>query len=225
MPDSVYQKYQDYFKNQYGATFSIGDTATQLKFLFNQLALADRIIGLAKYQDKKILEIGSGLGALAKLLLDRGCRDYQGLEMDKEIVNFTKQTIGDYFQNSSLQDFAACSTEKFDLILAFEVLEHLDDPLSAIAQIKSLLNANGVFVGTSPFPFRKNVLADKTHLFVLHPLTWQKLFQQAGFSRVETYPMSFLPYIWRINKHFNIRLPFYLPFKYFISTTLIIAYA
>ncbi len=80
-----------------------------------------------------------------------------------------------------------------------------------------------MFIGSSPDPYKKNVLADKTHNFVLHPENWKRLFLNNLFKNVDIYPMSFLPFLWRINKHLNIKLPFYIPFKYFISTCLIIA--
>ena len=92
-----------------------------------------------------------------------------------------------------------------------------------IEKISDLLEDGGIFIGTSPYPYKKNVLADETHNFVLHPENWKRLFLDNGFKSVETFPMSFLPSLWRINKNFNIKLPLYLPFKYFISTCLIIA--
>jgi len=115
------------------------------------------------------------------------------------------------------------SKKKYKTIFAFEVLEHLYNPQDGIKQIKDLLDEDGIFIGTSPFPFKKNVLADKTHRFCLHPENWKKFFLENGFKKVEIYPMSFIPFVWRINKHLNIRLPFYISIKHFISTTLIIA--
>jgi SAM-dependent methyltransferase len=225
MPNDTYFHYRDYFKDHYGATFSARDAEIQAKFLFKQLAFAIKIAELNKFKDKKILEIGSGFGTLAKLLSEAGFKNYRGIEVDKDMAEFTNRNIGNCFQNITLEEFAQNTEEKFDLIFSFEVLEHLPDPLAGIGSIKKLLNEGGVFIGTSPFPFKKNVLADRTHLFVLHPLNWQKLFLRKNFRQVQIFPMSHLPYLWRINRYLNIRIPFYLPFKYFISTALIVAHA
>ena len=86
-----------------------------------------------------------------------------------------------------------------------------------------LLSPGGYFCGTTPYPYYKNIVGDKTHVSVLHPENWKRLFMQQKFRSLELYPMSFFPYIWRINKRFNIRLPFYFPLHGFISTCLIIA--
>jgi len=219
----MYINYKDYFKKQYKTSFTLKVIKNQKKFLYRQFKLINKKLNLSAYKDKNVLEIGSGLGALASLLLEFGFKNYQGIELDKDAVEFTNRTIGNYFKNIKLEDLKNC-TKKYDLIFALETLEHLESPLYACKIIFDLLNENGIFIGTSPYPFLKNILCDRTHLFVLHPKNWEKIFYLNNFKKVETYPLTFLPCIWRLNKHFNIRLPFYLSFKYFISTSLIIAY-
>jgi len=108
-------------------------------------------------------------------------------------------------------------------VFAIEVLEHLKDPLTGIAQIHEFLKPGGVFCGTSPYPFRWNIMSDRTHLFILHPKNWEKLFVLAGFDRVNTYPMSFLPLLWRISRSLNPIIPLYLPVPRLVTTSLIIA--
>ncbi|MHA2019652.1 MAG: class I SAM-dependent methyltransferase [Promethearchaeota archaeon] len=214
--------YQDYFKEHYNCNFSIQDTNLQMNFLYSQLQYS---LGLVNkpLTNQKVLEVGSGMGALAKLILQHDVSKYIGLELDKDIVDFCNQNISNNFINLSLTEYILSGKEKFDLIFAFEVLEHFENPLEEITNIYNLLNDKGIFIGTSPYPFKKNVLADETHLYVLHPLNWKRLFEMSGFSEVKIYPMTSLPYIWRINKKFNIIFPFYFPVKHFISTTLIVA--
>lgn len=109
-----------------------------------------------------------------------------------------------------------------DIVFAFEVLEHLDNPYEAIIKIHKLLKKEGYFIGTTPYPFKKNIYADSTHRYILHPENWKKLFIEAGFSEVKLIPMSFLPFIWRLNKYINVRLPFYISLPSMISTCLLI---
>jgi 2-polyprenyl-3-methyl-5-hydroxy-6-metoxy-1,4-benzoquinol methylase len=170
-----------------------------------------------------ILELGAGLGGLYGMLRRDGlASQYVGLELDEEAVAFASRMFGDgKFSHCGIEDFD--SPRQFGAVLAFEVLEHLPNPSAAIAKISSLLGAHGVFIGTTPFPYAKNVLADGTHLSVLHPLNWKRLFQQAGFSTISLYPCSFPPYLWRLNPRFNVRLPVFIPWKYIVSTCAIIA--
>ena len=216
-------QYENYFKEHYNATFSAADTDMQSKFLFSQLLFIDKKINLSKYKNKKVLEIGSGLGAIANILLkEYEFEHYEGIELDGAMAEFTNESIGGYFRNESVDDLRKYVGRKYDLIFAFEVMEHLADPIESMSIIKSLLTDDGIFIATSPYPFKKNVLADKTHLFVLHPESWKVLLRKNNFKNIKAYPMSHLPYIWRINKRFNFRIPFYVAFRHFISTTMFI---
>jgi SAM-dependent methyltransferase len=166
------------------------------------------------------LEIESGLGVLYSCL--NSPTDYLGIEIDDDARTFTELNFGENkFIPTPLEQFS--TDDKYDIIFAFEVLEHLENPNDCLNRIKSLLKPGGIFIGTSPFPFRKNVEADMTHLFVLHPLNWKRLFEIAGFQNTKVVPMSFFPVIWRVSKHLNFRLNFYIRFNHFISTALIIS--
>lgn len=213
----IRNRYKDYFKNHYSAKFDWSDIERDRKWFYTQFQIIKSLIDISPESD--ILEIGSGFGGLYSYL---NHKRYTGIEMDSKVVDFANHFFKtDKFLNVSLEEFNP--KKKFDYIFAIEVLEHFSDPISDIAKIKDLLNNGGMFVGTTPYPFKKNIDADKTHNFVLHPENWKRLFVEAGFRKFRCHPMSFFPFIWRINKHLNVRIPFYLPFKFFISTTLILA--
>jgi len=173
--------------------------------------------------DSSVLEVGSGEGALAKLILQRGVKDYTGIELDNSIVKFCNSNISNNFLNVSLNEHRKQCTDTYDFVFAFETLEHFENVIKEITTIYSLLNEEGIFIGTTPYPFKKNILADDTHLHVLHPLNWKRLFHIIGFSKVSVFPMTFIPCLWRINRALNVIIPFYCPFKHVISTTLIVA--
>ena len=217
----VQHKYLGYFKKHYHAKLSAEDIESSRKWLYPQWKLIRKNTELSK--KSKVLEIGSGLGGFYSYLsqvVESG--SYTGIELDKEAVKFCKNFFKTgNFTNIRIEQFKP--KNKFNYIFGFEVLEHLNNPFEIICKICSLLDKSGVFVGTSPYPYPKNVFADRTHRYVLHPVNWIKLFTEAGFKHVVTYPMSFLPFIWRFSKYLNFRLPIYLPFNGFISTTLIIA--
>lgn len=123
--------------------------------------------------------------------------------------------------NIPLEELRA--VDEFDLVFAFEVLEHMNDPLGAIEIIRRLLRGGGVFCGTSPYPYSWNVRCDETHMYVLHPAGWEMLFIRGGFEDVRIYPVSIIPAMWRIHKRLNPIVPLYIPVKYFVSTSLIVA--
>jgi len=210
--------YKNYFKEHYKSTFSEKDVINYQKWFYSQY----RFIQLKIKPIGNIIEIGSGLGSFYSFLSKKDQENYLGLELDADAKNFANYYFkSEAFLNKSLEELK--HERKSNVIYAFEVLEHLDNPMFGIKKIFNILENGGVFIGTSPYPYKRNVLGDKTHNFVLHPENWKRLFLNNGFKKVDIFPMSFFPYLWRINKHLNIRLPFYIPFKYFISTCLIIA--
>ena len=161
-----------------------------------------------------VLEIGSGMGRLALLLYEAGFSDYTGLEVDPEAQKFS-QNLGFKsfnFINQEIKDFAKKNSEqRFSSVFCFETLEHLEQPIQDLMAISSLIKEGGLFIGSTPYPFKKNIVSDETHLFVLHPINWKRLFEKCGFEHVIVSAMTFLPYLWRINKKWNFIILFYIP--------------
>ncbi|HSD98638.1 MAG TPA: class I SAM-dependent methyltransferase [Patescibacteria group bacterium] len=211
--------YKNYFKRHYKYSFQERDIENYKKWFYAQWKIINYFIARKKY--KSCLEIGSGIGGFYQFV-EAIIPHYKGVELDRAATKFSNA----YWKSNCFFNtpFEKISHEKFDLIVAFEVLEHLENPNKSISKIYSLLKNKGMFVGTSPFPFAKNVRNDVTHLSVLHPENWKRLFLLNGFKKVILLPMSFVPFLWRINKRFNIRIPLYLPFPAFVSTCLIIAW-
>jgi len=220
--------YDGYFKNhvksEYTKDWVIADSA----FVYNQLQLIMKYIEPSVLTNGAIFEVGSGLGRLAHLLSELAIKDYTGIELDKEAANFANQQFGHLgyrFENADLfrlgtEDFA---TRKYRTVFSFEVLEHLPAPLESLKIINNLLEEGGYLVATSPFPFKKNIICDSTHLSVLHPLNWRRLLELAGFDIIVIRPMTFLPMLWRFHKKLNVILPWYVPGFKLVSTSLIIA--
>jgi 2-polyprenyl-3-methyl-5-hydroxy-6-metoxy-1,4-benzoquinol methylase len=208
----------DYFKEHYKSAFSLKDIEDYQKWFRAQYIFIQKREPFIKSQ--RILEIGSGLGSFYSLLPEGIA--YKGIELDSAATQFATTHFKDAnFTTESFEKFTVKSP--YDRVIAFEVLEHVENPIQCIEKIHASLKDSGIFMGTSPYPYAKNVFADETHLHVLHPENWKRLFKNAKFKTVETFPMSFFPYLWRIHPALNIRIPFYVPFPQVISTTLIIA--
>lgn len=214
-------KYTNYFKNHYKYAISKKDIDRYKQWFVPFWKIIAKYIHISPHTE--ILELGSGIGGFYPFIarhLQKG--HYTGLELDKEAVQFTNTYFGTKaFQNLSLEEYS--TKKRYDYIFAFEVLEHVHDPESIIKKIHTLLKPGGLFIGTSPFPFQRNIFADETHLYVLHPDNWKRLFSYNGFSSIIIFPMSFIPVIWKINTVFHIRIPIYINLPFFISTSLIIA--
>jgi 2-polyprenyl-3-methyl-5-hydroxy-6-metoxy-1,4-benzoquinol methylase len=213
--------YKNYYKDHYKVNFSENDIDMWNNWFQVQWKLIQKKVKLEK--KIKVLDIGAGFGGFYKALVDDGFKpDYLGIDLDPKIVEFTNK----HFRKKILkfQHFEKLKpVEKYDLIVAFEVLEHVENPSQVVSKIYEHLKPGGVFCGTTPYPFKKNIVSDKTHISVLHPGNWQRIFELAKFKKATVEPMSFAPLLWRINPKLNIRIPYFVRTKGFVSTSLIIA--
>jgi SAM-dependent methyltransferase len=96
-------------------------------------------------RNAKVLDLGAGEGAFSQRLLDAGLQvSAAELEPGRFRLNVPCQNI-----NLNL-DFFDKWSEKFDLVVAIEILEHLHDPRHFIKNCLQTLNSNGVLLVTSP---------------------------------------------------------------------------
>lgn len=84
-----------------------------------------------------ILEIGCGTGFFLHLLKNK-CNSVLGIEPGyKKLKKFDVDVIDDFFPNKRIQN------KKFDLIIAYGVLEHISDPDFFLEEMKRYLTKNG----------------------------------------------------------------------------------
>jgi 2-polyprenyl-3-methyl-5-hydroxy-6-metoxy-1,4-benzoquinol methylase len=94
--------------------------------------------------DLGILEVGCGTGGLTKELTKFG--NVTAFDISSDAVEFCKQNG---LKNVFVQDVQALDQTnyvgKFDLILALDVLEHIQDDLLAMEKIRDMLKDGGLF--------------------------------------------------------------------------------
>jgi len=107
-----------------------------------------------------VLDIGCGSGELASVLKNRGI-NVIGIDISEEALSEAKEFLLESFCfNLEAEKWPEeLIVQKFDLIIASEVIEHLFDPGSFLRKIKKLLFSNGKIIITTPnFLFWKNRL-------------------------------------------------------------------
>jgi len=110
--------------------------------------LADLIRREAKLPAKaRILEIGCGTGHNLSMLSGFGHVD--GLELDEEAAALSEKRLGRKVMRSPLPELDQVP-DNYDLIGAFDVIEHIDDDHAALAAIASKLKPGGKFMMTVP---------------------------------------------------------------------------
>jgi 2-polyprenyl-3-methyl-5-hydroxy-6-metoxy-1,4-benzoquinol methylase/O-antigen/teichoic acid export membrane protein len=96
-----------------------------------------------------ILDAGCGQGYLVHALRRRGFEAF-GVDVSKTAVDTAREKFGDYFCHSEIEAFAEKHTRRYDTILAFELIEHLGNPLNCLNLLLRLLAPGGVLLLTTP---------------------------------------------------------------------------
>jgi SAM-dependent methyltransferase len=96
----------------------------------------------------RILELGCGTGHNLAML--GGFGNVDGLELDDEARAMSEQRLGRAIMSSPLPQLADVADRHYDLVGAFDVIEHIDDDRAALASIATKLKPGGKFVMTVP---------------------------------------------------------------------------
>lgn len=116
---------------------------------------------------KSFCEIGAGVGVVASYLLNKSVA-YTGIELDKKTVE-KAQSLGLNIQNG---DFSMLHLleDKFDAVVAFEVIEHLQDLDLFFKLVYSKLSDIGYLGFTVPnYDKRKNYKNPGNHIYQSGP--------------------------------------------------------
>lgn len=107
---------------------------------------------------RRVLEIGAGQGAMGSLLARR--YSYTGLEPDASSFAVAERRIG-AGTVVPLDDEGYSPAEPFDLVCAFEVLEHLEDDCGALERWQRFLRPGGWLLVSVPAGRDRMAAADR----------------------------------------------------------------
>ncbi|MFZ6015910.1 MAG: class I SAM-dependent methyltransferase [Patescibacteria group bacterium] len=101
---------------------------------------------------KKVLDIGCRDGALTKWFAEGN--QVLGADIDSVSLDRAKQQLGiDTLFVDLNGDWQELGDQKYDVIVAGEILEHLYYPANVVDKVKSRLNPGGLFLGSVPNAF------------------------------------------------------------------------
>lgn len=104
---------------------------------------------------KRVLDFGCGEGAFSQRMIDAGMT-VDGVDINTKQI---KAGIADRFElDLNTADVTKEINRKYDVVVAVEILEHLQNPWKYLNDCSSLLNENGVIILSTPnisaFPSR-----------------------------------------------------------------------
>ena len=99
---------------------------------------------------RRVLDLGSGEGYGAALLAQTASA-VTGVDIDKRAVEHSAANYPEVdFQVASATDLSTLADDSFDVVVAFEVIEHVADHDQVVAEIARVLAPGGVVVMSTP---------------------------------------------------------------------------
>jgi len=94
--------------------------------------------------DLSILDVGSGRGELLAAAKAEGIPRVVGLELSSAMIEYAKEKFGVEVVGEVVEEYAAHTSEKFDVIVLNAVLEHVCNPDTMIAACSNLCKPDGI---------------------------------------------------------------------------------
>lgn len=110
---------------------------------------------IKKFIGSRVLDVGAGIGATAKILCDQNIERWLSIEPDKNLVKEIKRLREAGAISGKVEILAADLTtleaaEKFDTILYIDVLEHIEDDRQELERAVNFLEPNGRIIMVGP---------------------------------------------------------------------------
>jgi SAM-dependent methyltransferase len=137
----------------------------------------------------RLLDIGCGAGSLLQAARRAGW-DATGTEVSRTAAAHVRAAGFEVFHGELAA--ARYPDAHFDVVTASEILEHLPDPLSLVAEIARVLRPNGLFWATTPHArgvssrllgLRWSTVSPPEHLQLFSLGGARRLLARAGFTR------------------------------------------
>ena len=103
-------------------------------------------------KNKSVLDLGSGTGYGSYYLSQQGAKFVSGTDIDAEAIQYAQA----HFKSSCLAFFQSdvshlpLNSQIFDVVVSFEVIEHLKSPTPSLAETSRVMTDKGWLVGQLP---------------------------------------------------------------------------
>jgi SAM-dependent methyltransferase len=142
-----------------------------------------------------LLEIGCSYGLMLDEARKRGY-DVEGVELSSDAVGYARERLDLPVWELALEDPGlgeALQGKRFDVVLAVDVLEHLDEPLVSLDRMCGLLAPDGVLliVTSDPSSLVARALGrrwwchEPAHICLIPRATMRRLIRERGLSIAE----------------------------------------
>jgi 2-polyprenyl-3-methyl-5-hydroxy-6-metoxy-1,4-benzoquinol methylase len=188
--------------------------------------------GVSAITHPRFLDAGCGAGPALGFLKEQGFKVYGADFVMYPLQEAKKRTPDVPLVNCNVGKTLPFQSSTFDVVMASEVIEHLEDDLGFLLECRRILSKNGCLILTTPnlwdvrrplARFSGNTWSgylDPTHINLLTPARLAKLIKQAGFRHYK-WRSGVKPLYMRSVRRFNLRLE--VPYPPFIGNGIMLA--
>lgn len=147
---------------------------------------------LSSKREGTLLEIGCGKGEFLRMA--ERYFQIEGIDISEYAIDSSKPFFNDRIKKENIE-YSRLPANAYNVIAAFNVLEHLRNPDDSIRKVYNALKPDGIFIGSVPhnatlvgksFTALTNIF-DQTHCSTYPPNCWYSLFETTGFSKISFY--------------------------------------
>lgn len=154
---------------------------------------------------RRALDIGCSDGTFLRRLKLSGPIDVWGVDIDQRALQIAKSR-GLNVQRATVSDFIETAKAEgltFDLITAFDVVEHLTDPIGTLRSLHQILSPGGRFIGTVPnrrrwFVNEMPIDFPPHHFFRFDARSLRETLGTAGFDVLSVEPFQYNYAMWTL---------------------------
>jgi SAM-dependent methyltransferase len=111
--------------------------------------LFEKLLAKIPGESLNVLDVGGGSGWLLTLIRTASNRVKQTHEVDlDEGARAAAEAVGHVFHSCRIEEFS--TTEKFDLVLMLNLIEHVSDPRAVLSAMRNLLSPGGLILIKTP---------------------------------------------------------------------------
>ncbi len=139
----------------------------------------------------RVLDIGCAKGFLVEAFRAQGAEAAFGLDVSLYALSEAGTATRGRLVVADVQAGIPLRSGSFDLVTGLDLFEHLEDPESALREIRRVLRDGGVAYLKICHPRHPNARRDPSHVNVQPLSYWRRKFCQAGFAWERLYESEF----------------------------------
>lgn len=155
---------------------------------------------LKQFQDRfpkgRLLDVGCSCGYFLDIALENGF-DAFGVEFSGEAIAAAQPTIRERITQGSVNTLESHQLGSFDLVTAFDIIEHTEDPIDFLRQARGMLRQGGGIVLSTPdtghalryiLGSRWPMLQPMQHTILFSDKSLRITLMKAGFQDIQVTP-------------------------------------